>query len=60
MNKAQEDYLERFCEHKNITKETAMEYAVVKGVLEQLEHYKPPVQGKQGGDGLDRLSCNCS
>ncbi len=60
MNQAQEEYLERFCEHKDISKEQAMEYAVVKEVLKQLEHYKPPVHGKLGGDGLDQLSCNCS
>lgn len=60
MNQAQEEYLERFCEHKNITKEEAMEYAVVKSVMQQLENYRPPVREKQGGDGLDRLSCNCS
>lgn len=60
MNQAQEEYLERFCAHKDITKEQAMEIAVVKNVLKQLENYRPPVYGKQGGDGLDRLSCNCS
>lgn len=60
MNHAQEEYLERFCAHKNVTKEQAMEFVVVKDVLKQLEHYKPPMNGKHGGDGLDRLSCNCS
>lgn len=60
MNQAQEEYVERFCSHKNITKEEALEYAVVKSVLKQLENYRPPVSGKQGGDGLNQLSCNCS
>ena len=49
MNQAQEEYLERFCAHKNISKEEAQQYDIVKGVLQQLENYRPPIRERQGG-----------
>jgi len=37
MNKAQAEYLERFCKSKGVNEETALTYVIVKDVIESLK-----------------------
>lgn len=57
MNVAQQEYLEKFCQNRNIDFETALQYAVVKSVMKQLENSKSP-EVKVATES--NLSCNCS
>lgn len=57
MNLAQQEYLEKFCQNREIDQETALQFAVVKGIMKQLENSKSP-EVKISTES--NLSCNCS
>ncbi|MCF0130108.1 MAG: hypothetical protein HUJ71_00200 [Pseudobutyrivibrio sp.] len=57
MNKAQLDYLRKFCAGRNITEEEALQHVLVRDILEGLRDWHEPVYSS-GSQSSTR--CNCS